>query len=91
MHIGNETMESMKLLLQWADSGVQNWPPPPLMQMSLTWSDNRAVTALDVLAVQDKTATEDLLPEREFVCDGTVWYVGYSLSLSSSVPFSGRL
>lgn len=33
-------MESMKVLLQWADSSVQKWP---CLQMSLTHSDNQEV------------------------------------------------
>lgn len=50
----------------------------------------RAVTALDLMAVQSKTATEDLLPDRELVCNGAVWYV-LCLFLSLSHPCSTPL
>ena len=38
MHIANEIIESMKWVLQWADSSAQKWPP---LQMSMTWNDNQ--------------------------------------------------
>lgn len=50
----------------------------PLMQMNLTWSEDEGDSAIDISVVRWHNSNRDLVPDRDFVCNGGVRDVCFS-------------
>lgn len=60
----------------------------PLMQMNLTRSEDEGDSAIDISVVRWHNCNRDLVPDRDFVCNGGVRDVCFSLWQSATLQMT---